>query len=110
MGKLRGQITCQAATSIAPGSVASVEVRDVSMACGPAPVKGSVKIQNPAGFPLSYELEFDESGVEEYSSLAVSARFERDGKLEFINDTRLQIDRDREGRFQSNFDFHISKI
>jgi len=110
MGKLRGQITCQAATSIAPGSVASVEVRDVTLGCGPAPVKGSVKIQNPAGFPLSYELEFDESGLEEYSTLEVLARFERDGKLEFINNTRLQIDRDQEGRFKSNFDFHISKI
>ncbi len=110
MGKLKGQITCQAATSIAPGNVASVEVRDVTLGCGPAPVKGSVKIQNPDGFPLSYDLEYDESGLKEYSTLEVSARFERDGKLEFINNTRLQIDRDQEGRFQSNFDFHISKI
>lgn len=108
MGKLTGTITCAAASTIAPGSVAKVEVRDVSMACGPAPVNGSVTIDNPTGFPLSYELEFNDN-VEEFRTLAVSARFERDGKLEFINDTRFEI-RGEDGKFKSNVDFFVIKV
>lgn len=108
MGKLTGQITCAAASTIEPGCVAKVEVRDVSIACGPSTVNGSVTINNPMAFPLSYELDFDDN-VEEFRTLTVSARFERDGKLEFINDTRFEI-RGEDGKFKSNVDFFVIKV
>ncbi len=93
MGKLSGQITFKDpsnAPAIAPGAVAKIQVRNTALACGPAPLVGEAVIQNPTSFPFSYEIVYEEpSGYAEYS---LHCSILRDGKLEFINDTRFNID------------------
>jgi uncharacterized lipoprotein YbaY len=94
MGRISGKITFKEpenAPAIAPGAVATIEVRDCARACGPSIKAGQVVIKNPTSFPLSYEMEYEDPKPDSYVEYALSCRIERDGKLEFINDTRFNI-------------------
>ncbi len=111
---LTGTVTCKSAEAqLEPGSVAEVQVVDVSRACGRATVLGEVTINNPDKFPFSFQVEYNDGPIKEMNyggSFAVGVRIERDGKLDFINDTRFEINKASEKSVLDHIDMFVIKV
>jgi uncharacterized lipoprotein YbaY len=94
MRKITGTVTCNNPNAkLEPGCVAQIQVNDVSIACGRAKTLGSAQIDNPDKFPFKFQVEYDDEPIKKlfHGQYAISVRIERMGKLEFINDTRFNI-------------------
>ena len=111
--KLTGTITCKQADikQIEKGAILIVQVSDVSLMDAPAKVLGRVQISDPLSFPIKYEIVYDAERIikKRGSSFSVSARIERNGKLEFTNDTRFNIINYKTKEILDKVDFFVIK-
>ena len=90
---ITGKITCAAATEIPQGAKLTLSLVDVSRADAAAITLAKVELANLKTFPISYELLFDPAKLTNKvpNFYALSARIEKEGKLLFINDTRIEV-------------------
>lgn len=90
---IKGKITCAATTEIPQGAKLTLALQDVSRADAAAITLAKVELADLKTFPISYELPFDPAKLPHKvpNFYALSARIEKEGKLLFINDTRIEI-------------------
>lgn len=90
---LSGKITSRAGGEIPPGATVTVSLLDVSLADAPSKTLAEQIIQGPAKFPLAYALRFEPATLrlEHAHFYSLSTRIEKDGKLLYLNDTRIPI-------------------
>ena len=90
---IKGKITCAAATEIPQGAKLTLSLVDVSRADAAAITLAKVELAELKTFPISYELPFDPAKLTHKvpNFYALSARIEKEGKLLFINDTRIEV-------------------
>lgn len=92
MRVLKGTLNCQAKKTIEPGSVITINVLDTTRMDAPATVLGKVEYRDKTSFPFDFEVQFDDSKVAECPyGFTVGARIEKDGHLNYINDTAHPI-------------------
>lgn len=92
MRLLKGTLNCQAKKTIEPGSMVTITVLDTCLMDAPAKVLGKVQYKDKTSFPFDFEVQFDDSKVTQCAyGFTVSARIEKDGKLNYINDTSHPI-------------------
>lgn len=90
---IKGKITCAAAAEIPQGAKLSLALQDVSRADAASITLAKVEQADLKTFPISYELPFDPAKLTNKvpNFYALSARIEKEGKLLFINDTRIEV-------------------
>lgn len=71
------------------GLVVTVKLVDVSLADAAAKVLGEQTIRDPKAFPIPFEIPYDPKAIGPGFSYAIGVRIEKEGKLKFINDTRI---------------------
>jgi len=84
---VKGTINTQNQAELLTGSIVNVQLQDTSRADAPAIVLGEQVIQNPERFPISFEIAYDPSKIDERNVYSMRVRIEVEGKLTFINTT-----------------------
>jgi putative lipoprotein len=72
-------------------TVARVTLQDVSLADAPAKKVGEQIIKNLKKFPIRFEVEYDLGAIEKRHTYAVQVRIETKKRLDYINDTRVEV-------------------
>jgi uncharacterized lipoprotein YbaY len=111
MRKLIGTINCDQNKSIEKGAEFKVSVLDCSLACAPSKTLGTVSLRNINNFPVSYEIQYDDSNIirNTVHGYTVGVRIEKDDKLLFINDTSHSIISD-DGNILDNVNVTVISI
>ena len=66
-------------------------LKDVSLADAPAKKVGEQVIKDLKKFPIPFEVEYDPAAIEKGHTYAVQVRIETKGRLDYINDTRIEV-------------------
>ncbi len=89
MAVLTGTVTYRERMMLPPDAVIRVQLEDVSRADAPAIILASDRLEPRGGPPFGFRLEYDPGQISPRHSYALRARVEADGRLLFINDTRV---------------------
>jgi putative lipoprotein len=84
---VKGTINTQDQAELPTWSIVNVQLQDTSRADAPAIVLGEQVIQNPERFPVSFEIEYNPTQIDERNVYSMRVRIEVEGKLIFINTT-----------------------
>jgi putative lipoprotein len=68
-----------------------VTLQDVSLEDAPAKKIGEQVIKDLKKFPISFEVEYDPAVIEKKHTYSVQVRIETKDRLEYINDTRVEV-------------------
>ena len=91
LAKVTGTVTYRERIALAPNAVVEVKLIDISRADAPAVTIGEQIIENPGQVPISFEIEYDPSAIDQRFVYAVQVRIIEGDRLAFINDTRYQV-------------------
>ena len=89
--KLSGTIEFKGEAKFEADTVARVTLQDVSVADAPAKKVGEQVIKDLKKFPIAFEVEYDPAVIEKGHTYAVQVRIETKKRLDYINDTRVQV-------------------
>jgi uncharacterized lipoprotein YbaY len=87
--QVSGTIEFKGEAKFEAGAVARVTLQDLEDA--PAKKIGEQVIKNLNKFPISFEIEYDPAVIEKKHTYAVQVRIEAKDRLEYINDTRVEV-------------------
>jgi uncharacterized lipoprotein YbaY len=96
-----------------PNTTARVQVIDCSLACAPSKKLGETILTNLSGFPLSFQVEFNEEPQEADRPIidaAVQVRIETGERLDYINDTRFSIKNRSNDEFKDFIEVHVIPV
>jgi len=88
---ITGTVTYRERIALSDGAVLIVKLVDVSRADAPSITIGEYEIANPGQVPLSFEIEYDPSEIDDRFTYAVQARINEGDDLAFISDTRYSV-------------------
>ena len=86
-----GTVTYRERIALTPNAVVEVKLIDISRADAPAVTIGEHILENPGQVPISFEIEYDPSAIDQRFVYAVQVRIMEGDQLAFINDTRYQV-------------------
>ena len=88
-----GTITYRARAAPGPGAVATIQLRDVSLADAPSVLIAEQTIANTGapGVPVAFRIEYDPAAIDERRTYAIQASIREDGRLLFANDTVYDV-------------------
>jgi putative lipoprotein len=89
--KISGTIECKAQASFGADAVARVTLLDVSLADAPAKKVGEQVVKDLKQFPIPFEVEYDPTALEKGHTYAIQVRIETNSRLDYINDTRVEV-------------------
>jgi putative lipoprotein len=89
--KVTGTITFQGDAGFEADTVARVMLQDVSLADAPATKVSEQTIKDLKKFPIAFEIEYDPSVIQPRRTYALLVRIETKGRLDYINDTRVEV-------------------
>ena len=89
--KVSGTIEFKGKAQFEANTVARVTLQDVSLADAPAKKVGEQVIKDLKKFPIPFEVEYDPAAIEKGHTYAVQVRIETKDRLDYINDTRVQV-------------------
>ena len=90
-GKVSGTITYRERMALGPDATVEVELRDVSLQDAPSITIAKVTITNPGQVPVSFEIEYDPSAIDERATYAVRATINDRGQMLFTNTTAYDV-------------------
>ena len=90
-GTVTGTVTYRERIALSPNAVVEVKLIDISRADAPAVTVGEQIIENPGQVPITFEIEYDPSDIDERFTYAVQVRIMDGDRLAFINDTTYQV-------------------
>ena len=90
-GKVSGTIEFKGEARFEADTVARVTLQDVSLADAPAKKVGEQVIKGLKKFPIPFEVAYDPAAIEKRHTYAVQVRIETKGRLDYINDTRVEV-------------------
>ena len=88
---ITGTVTYRERIALSDGAVLIVKLVDVSRADAPSITIGEYEIANPGQVPLSFEIEYDLSEIDDRFTYAVQARINEGDDLAFISDTAYHV-------------------
>ena len=91
VGKVTGTVTYRERIALTPNALVEVKLIDISRADAPAVTIGELNIKNPGQVPISFQIEYDPSAIDQRFVYAVQVRIMEGDQLAFINDTRYQV-------------------
>ena len=86
-----GTVTYREKIALTPDATVTVKLVDISRADAPAVTIGEQVIENPGQVPISFEIEYDPSAIDQRRTYAVQVRIMEGDKLAFINDTTYSV-------------------
>ena len=89
--KVSGTIEFKGEARFDADTVARVTLQDVSLEDAPAKKIGEQVIKDLKKFPIPFEVAYDPAVIEKKRIYAVQVRIETKGRLDFINDTRIEV-------------------
>jgi putative lipoprotein len=89
--KVSGTIESKEEARFEADTVARVTLQDVSLQDAPAKKIGEQVIKDLKKFPILFEVEYDPAVIEKGHTYAVQVRIETKDRLEYINDTRVEV-------------------
>jgi putative lipoprotein len=89
--KVSGTIEFKGEARFEADTVARVTLQDVSLADAPAKKVGAQVIKNLKKFPIPFEVEYDPAAIAKGHTYAVQVRIETKDRLDYINDTRVEV-------------------
>src|SRR6516162_2634860 len=89
--KVSGTIEFKGDAKFEVDAVARVTLQDVSLEDAPAKKIGEQVIKDLKKFPIKFEVEYDPAVIEKGHTYAVQVRIETRDRLDFINDTRVEV-------------------
>ena len=89
--KVSGTIEFKGEARFEAGTVARVTLQDVSLADAPAKKVGERVIKGLKKFPIPFEVDYDPTAIVKGHTYAVQVRIETKGRLDYINDTRVEV-------------------
>jgi putative lipoprotein len=89
--KVSGTIEFKGEAQFAANTVARVTLQDVSLADAPAKMVGEQVIKDLKKFPIPFEVEYDPAAIENGNTYAVQVRIETKDRLDYVNDTRVEV-------------------
>ncbi|HJZ56331.1 MAG TPA: YbaY family lipoprotein, partial [Gemmataceae bacterium] len=89
--KVSGTIEFKGEAQFEANTVARVTLQDVSLADAPANKVGEQVIKDLKKFPIPFEVEYDPAAIEKGHTYAVQVRIETKDRLDYINDTRVEV-------------------
>jgi putative lipoprotein len=90
-GKVSGTIEFKGEARFEADTVARVTLQDVSLADAPAKKVGERVIKDLKKFPIRFEVEYDPAAIEKGHTYSVQVRIETKKRLDYINDTRVEV-------------------
>ena len=90
-GKVSGTITYRERMALGPDATVEVELRDVSLQDAPSITIAKVTITGPGQVPVSFEIEYDPSAIDERATYAVRATINDRGQMLFTNTTAYDV-------------------
>lgn len=118
MRKLTGRVVCKTRDGKdlerAINKDAKIQVRliDCSRCGAPSIDLAGIDLTNVTTFPFTFEITYDETPITKFfgGNYAVSIRIETNGKLDFINDTRFEINDKQKNIILDHVDMHVIPI
>jgi putative lipoprotein len=89
--KVSGTIEFKGDAKFEADTVARVTLQDVSLEDAPAKKIGEQVIKDLKKFPINFEVEYDPAVIEKGHTYAVQVRIETKDRLDYINDTRIEV-------------------
>ncbi len=89
--KVTGTIEHKGEAHFDGASLARVTLQDVSLADAPAKKLGEQVLTDLKAFPIAFEVTYDPALIEKGHTYAIQVRIESKGKLQYINDTRIEV-------------------
>jgi uncharacterized lipoprotein YbaY len=89
--KVTGTIEFKEEARFEADTVARVTLQDVSLADAPAKKVGEQGIKALKKFPIPFEVEYDPTVIEKGHTYALQVRIETKKRLDYINDTRVEV-------------------
>jgi uncharacterized lipoprotein YbaY len=89
--RVSGTIEFKGEAQFEADTIARVTLQDVSVADAPAKKIGEQVIKDLKKFPIPFEVEYDPAVIEKGHTYAVQVRIETKKRLDYINDTRVQV-------------------
>ena len=91
VAKVTGTVTYRERIALSSNAVVEAKLIDISLADAPAVTIGEQIIENPGQVPISFEIEYDTSAIDQRFVYAIQVRILEGSKLAFINDTTHQV-------------------
>lgn len=89
--KVAGNVEFKGEAQFEADTVAHVMLQDISLADAPAKKLGEQVIKDLKKFPIAFEVEYDPAAIKEGHRYAVQVRIETKGRLDYINDTTIEV-------------------
>jgi putative lipoprotein len=89
--RVSGTVESKGEAKFEADTVARVTLQDVSLADAPARKVAEQVIKDLKTFPIPFEVEYDPAAIEKGHTSAVQVRIETKGRLDYINDTRVEV-------------------
>jgi uncharacterized lipoprotein YbaY len=89
--KVSGTIEFKGEARFEADTLARVTLQDVSLADAPAKKVGEQVLKDLKKFPIRFEVKYDPAAIEKGHTYAVQVRIETKGRLEYINDTQVEV-------------------
>ncbi len=89
---IKGEVVYRERIALPPNALVTVQLADMSLADAPVAIVAEQKITPTGQVPISFELKFDSSAIQEGNRYALQARITVDDRLMFLNDEHHAID------------------
>ena len=89
--RVTGTITYRERMALGPDATVEVELRDVSLQDAPSITIAKVTITGPGQVPVSFEIEYDPSSIDDRATYAVRATINDRGQMLFTNTTTYDV-------------------
>src|SRR5262249_27425549 len=89
--RVSGTIEFKGDAKFEADAIARVTLQDVSLEDAAAKKIGEQVIKDLKKFPIPFEIEYDPAAIEKGHTYAVQVRIQTKGRLEYINDTRVEV-------------------
>ena len=86
-----GTITYRERVALGPDAVATIQLRDVSLADAPSVLVAEQSIANPGSVPIAFRIEYDPAAIDERRTYGIQADIREGGRLLFANDTAYDV-------------------
>ena len=89
--RVSGTIEFKGEAKFEADTVARVTLQDVSLEDAPAKKIAEQVIKDLKKFPIRFDVEYDTAVIEKGRTYAVQVRIETKDRLDYINDTRVEV-------------------
>jgi putative lipoprotein len=88
---ITGQVIGPKGAKLEPGMTVKVQLLDVSLQDAAAVVLGEQIIRDAKAFPIRFRISYDAAKTNPRLMYGIGVRIEKEGRLRFINDTRIAV-------------------